>query len=148
MDYGYSWHNDLKGIGKYDRAAFIFGYTAGSYSVCAPELEDCPKPKPGYVEVFSKRKDELGQAGDILTRVEGGYSYDDSGLPSINALLIGKCWHKTRISIKITLVAHYIVWAFSLLYTLPCFAICKFCMVYVALFFNSWCHINRGMSKY
>lgn len=95
MDYGYSWHNDLKGLGKYDRAAFIFGYTAGSYEDCPPEDDACKSAKPGYVEVFDKRKDALGSAGDILTNVEGGYSYDDSGLPSINVL---ERYHYTTIA--------------------------------------------------
>ena len=28
MDYGFSWQSDLNGIGRYDEAALIFGYTS------------------------------------------------------------------------------------------------------------------------
>ncbi|MEE2786016.1 MAG: hypothetical protein VX589_01680 [Myxococcota bacterium] len=95
MDYGYNWQNDLNGLGKYDRAAIIFGYTAGTYRGVGPvcqlfngisQSEGCVVQLPGLVEVFAKRRAALGQAGQILDRRESGFSYDDSGLPSINVL--------------------------------------------------------------
>ena len=52
MDYGYSWHSDLKGLGKYDQAAFVFGYTAGTYTPCSAP---CTSAEPGFVEIFQKR---------------------------------------------------------------------------------------------
>lgn len=95
MDYGYSWQNDIMGLGKYDQAALIFGYTAGSYRVAGPQCErydsvadgtGCIAKVPGYVEVFKKRKDDLGQAGELLDRGELGFTFDDAGLPSVNIL--------------------------------------------------------------
>ena len=94
MDYGYNWQNDLNGLGKYDRAAIVFGYTAGTYRavgpVCdlfkgVPDGNTCSVLLPGMVEVFNKRRSALGEAGVIWTS-EAGYTYDDSGLPSINVL--------------------------------------------------------------
>ena len=41
MDYGFSWHNDLKGLGKYDQAALVFGYTSGTYETCEPDDDGC-----------------------------------------------------------------------------------------------------------
>ena len=95
MDYGYNWHNDLEGLGKYDRAAMVFGYTSGSYAatpaLCQafPSIETdggCQAQLPGLVEVFKKRRVELGAAGEILNAEESGFTYDDPGLPSINML--------------------------------------------------------------
>ena len=43
------------------------------------------RPKTRLRESFQSER-RIGEAGDILTRIEGDYSYDDSGLPSINAL--------------------------------------------------------------
>jgi hypothetical protein len=86
MDYGYGWQNDLAGLGKYDKAALIFGYTSHLKPVndCqVPELNDpfndtlesdssrltqdpCVAPVRGLVEVFKKNRGELGCAGDLL----------------------------------------------------------------------------------
>ncbi len=81
MDYGYAWHNDLQGLGKYDRAALIFGYTAD-----ARRTDAGIETGPGYVEVFAKTRAALGEAGELLDRGEDGFTYDDPGLPSITAL--------------------------------------------------------------
>ena len=95
MDYGYSWQNDIMGLGKYDVAALIFGYTAGSYRATGARCttyesvadgSGCFAKQPGLVEVFKKHKDALGEAGDLLTREERGFTYDDPGLPSVNLL--------------------------------------------------------------
>ncbi|MEZ4473593.1 MAG: zinc-dependent metalloprotease [bacterium] len=94
MDYGYSWQNDIMGLGKYDVAALIFGYTAGSYraegtrcgSCCVRAGSGCIAKLPGLIEVFSRSKAALGEAGDLLTRQELGFTYDDPGLPSVNLL--------------------------------------------------------------
>lgn len=104
MDYGYTWQNDLMGIGKYDEAAMIFGYTAGSYrtsgSQCAQYpsegVNNCVAKLPGYIEVFKKRRNDLGEAGEILTREELGFTYDDPGLPSVAAL---ERWHYTTLAL-------------------------------------------------
>ena len=84
MDYGYSWHSDLKGLGKYDQAAFVFGYTAGTYTPCS--APPCTSAEPGFVEIFQKDSSALGEAGTMLTKVESGYTLDDPGLPSISLL--------------------------------------------------------------
>ncbi len=96
MDYGFSWANDITGLGKYDEAAFIFGYTAGTYEVAGSQCDDYPSTDavegkclarlPGYVEVFGKRKDELGEAGALLSQEEFGSFYEDPSLPSIAVL--------------------------------------------------------------
>ena len=105
MDYGYNWQNDLNGLGKYDRAAII-GYTAGTYRgigpVCAlfdgvNDGDGCVVQLPGLVEVFNKRREALGRAGQILDRREAGFSYDDSGLPSINVL---ERFHYTTVALS------------------------------------------------
>jgi hypothetical protein len=106
MDYGYSWANDLNGLGKYDSAAILFGYSAGTYaaegalcerypSVSAGSDESCLAKLPGHVEVFKKKASDLGEAGAILRRGEGNHTYDDSGLPSITAL---ERWHYSTIA--------------------------------------------------
>lgn len=76
MDYGFSWQSDLNGIGRYDEAAIIFGYTSHLSPVadCSPQEEDgpvryanqCVKPVRGLVEVFIKNRGELGCAGHLL----------------------------------------------------------------------------------
>ncbi|MCA9538554.1 MAG: zinc-dependent metalloprotease, partial [Myxococcales bacterium] len=104
MDYGYSWHNDNNGLGKYDAAAIVFGYTSGSYVAnpdrCATYPHEivgsrCLANQPGLVPVFKKHSADLGRAGQILTQTEDGFSYDDSGLPSITAL---ERYHYTTIA--------------------------------------------------
>ena len=93
MDYGFSWQSDLQGIGKYDEAALIFGYTShlkpinGCQQPQASEIErdentggdtqgdggapltlqdPCVTPIRGMVEVFKKSRGDLGCAGDLL----------------------------------------------------------------------------------
>ena len=89
MDYGYSWQNDLEGLGKYDHAALIFGYTShlapvenctipkeiqeanenasSDTQATAQLLQDpCIKPVRGLIEVFKKNRGQLGCAGDLL----------------------------------------------------------------------------------
>jgi hypothetical protein len=105
MDYGNSWANDIQGLGKYDAAAIMFGYTSGAYAAegerCdrypsqrdTPTATKCVAQLPGFVEVFKKPKSELVSpradvvdAGDILTNLEYGHTYDDPGLPSVTIL--------------------------------------------------------------
>lgn len=88
MDYGYSWSSDLSGIGRYDEAAIVFGYTAGTRAEGAA-------PEPGLVEVFEKGRDALGDAAALLGGSERGHLYEDSGLPSINIL---ERVHYTRVA--------------------------------------------------
>lgn len=108
MDYGYKWQNDLMGLGKYDEAAIIFGYTAGSYATTGAQCanfpvteaningDSCVASLPGYIEVFKKRRNALGEAGEILTREELGFSFDDPGLPSVTAQ---ERWHYTTLAL-------------------------------------------------
>ena len=105
MDYGFSWQNDLTGLGKYDRAALVFGYTSGSYQTSGTQCEQYPSTSndegciallPGLVEVFKKRQAELGRAGEIFADTEDGFSYDDPGLPSITAL---ERYHYTTVAL-------------------------------------------------
>ena len=107
MDYGFNWANDINGLGKYDFAAFTFGYTSGSYEANGDRCSMYPsEPKtagkclaelPGYIEVFTKTRSQLPDikaadgttlpgAAKILTTSERGSVYEDSGLPSISAL--------------------------------------------------------------
>lgn len=95
MDYGFGWANDLDGVGKYDKAALVFGYTSGDYEASGarcdawPSVErgsGCVAQLPGSVPVFKKQTRALGRAGDLLTRGELGFSFDDPGLPSVTVL--------------------------------------------------------------
>ncbi len=104
MDYNYNWQSDLGGIGKYDEAAIVFGYSAGSHKATGKRCEDYPSVAdgdgclanlPGLVEVFAKTSGQLEQAGAWLTaldpdvRDEFGdpiYTFDDPGLPSVTLL--------------------------------------------------------------
>ncbi len=95
MDYGFGWANDLDGIGKYDRAALVFGYTAGAYEASGARCEaypseaqggGCVAQLPGVVPVFKKQSRALERAGELLTRTELGFSFDDPGLPSVTLL--------------------------------------------------------------
>ena len=72
MDYGFSWQNDLQGVGKYDAAAVIFGYTAhlkpkadcerppidvdSEFGSTQSIGDPCVEPVRGFVEVFKKSK--------------------------------------------------------------------------------------------
>lgn len=59
MDYGQRFNSDIQGLGKYDHAAVLFGYSAGTY--------DLDKgPEPGYVEVYSNP----GNARSLLKEFE------------------------------------------------------------------------------
>ena len=96
MDYGFSWANDINGLGKYDLAAFMFGYTSGSFEATGDRCADYPSVEtgtdkclaslPGFIDVFAKTRDAMPDAAAILTRTERGQFYEDSGLPSISAL--------------------------------------------------------------
>ena len=103
MDYGYSFQSDLMGLGRYDSAAIAFGYGCG-YDVLADADERCDKadalanpggegclaPRPGPVQVFKKRRGELGRAGELLSATETHFGhvvrYDDSNIPNVNIL--------------------------------------------------------------
>ena len=95
MDYNYRWQSDINGIGKYDSAAIVFGYTAGSHAASGARCENyesvadgdgCLAKLPGLVQVFAKSARALGDAGTLLTGTELGYTYDDAGLPSVTLL--------------------------------------------------------------
>lgn len=104
MDYNYNWQSDIVGIGKYDEAAIIFGYSSGARAATGQRCEDypsvpdgsgCVASEPGLVEVFAKTSEQLGAAGDMLTardpdvRDQFGepiYTFDDAGLPSVTIL--------------------------------------------------------------
>jgi hypothetical protein len=87
MDYGLTFHSDLKGLGRYDRAAFVFGYTAGT--------SEGPGLTNGFVEVFAKRLDELGELGAILSEEdETGHPYEDLIVPNVPYL---ERWHYTTV---------------------------------------------------
>ncbi len=95
MDYGFGWANDLKGLGKYDAAALVFGYTSDVYAAdgarCTryPSEADgagCLAKLPGYLPVFKKRLSALGRAGSLFDRTELGFTFDDPGLPSVTLL--------------------------------------------------------------
>ena len=84
MDYGFSWQSDLNGVGRYDEAAIIFGYTSHlaplEDCVSAPAesadptgapsalrvTDSCVQPMPGLVEIFKKDRAALGCAGHLL----------------------------------------------------------------------------------
>lgn len=106
MDYGFGWESDLKGLGKYDKAALVFGYTAGSRPASGarcgrypsvPQGDGCLANEPGLVQVFEKSQAQLGRAGDLLDREERGFTYDDSGLPGINIL---ERFHYTTVALQ------------------------------------------------
>ena len=84
MDYGLTFNTDLEDLGKYDRAAIVFAYTAGT---TGSGWQD------GYVEVFDKNKTELEGAGEILTSTdENGLRFDDPPSPIVEYL---ERWHYT-----------------------------------------------------
>ncbi|PJB36011.1 MAG: hypothetical protein CO108_24460 [Deltaproteobacteria bacterium CG_4_9_14_3_um_filter_63_12] len=94
MDYGLKFNTDIHGVGRYDRAAIMFGYSSGSTSkpisddgtcsgpgmIVDPKASDrCLVRTPGYVEIYQKRKGDLGEAGTILTGTdEQGIPFDDA----------------------------------------------------------------------
>jgi hypothetical protein len=45
MDYGNSWANDIQGLGKYDAAAIMFGYTVGRLRGQGRALRPLPQPE-------------------------------------------------------------------------------------------------------
>lgn len=59
MDYGMRFNSDIQGLGKYDEAAILFGYTAGTHDF---EIG----PEPGFVEVY----DKPGNAKSLLRLYE------------------------------------------------------------------------------
>jgi hypothetical protein len=100
MDYGFSWQSDLNGIGRYDVAALIFGYTShlAPLEGCTPAddvdgrviADACVTPVRGMVEVFKKSRGELGCAGHLLDppteaeRADGAPEFD-CDLPGLKA---------------------------------------------------------------
>ncbi len=100
MDYGLDFNTDLKGLGLYDRAAMIYGYTAGTVAgeasdgceqVSPNDSSTCLERRPGFIEVFAKPVGELGRAGEILTSTdELGQPYDDMTTPNVPYL---ERWH-------------------------------------------------------
>jgi hypothetical protein len=103
MDYGVAFNTDLKGLGRYDEAAFVYAYSAGSVlDADAPcdgtdRLPDpdggCLVQAPGFVQVFRKRAKDLGGAADILQQTdEYGHRFDDLTTPNLPWL---ERWHYT-----------------------------------------------------
>ena len=106
MDYGLTFNSDIQGLGRYDRAAMIFGYSGGSESVDSATLDGgCEGPgrvadgdrclalRDGYVEVFSTPLDSLGRAGEILSsQDELGMYYEDPIAPTVP---YNERWHYT-----------------------------------------------------
>jgi len=103
MDYGYSFQSDLMGLGRYDAAAMAFGYGCGYDTLPAsdyrcdeanalpnPDGDGCLAPRPGPVQVFKKRRGDLGRAGELLSATETHFGhvvrYDDSNIPNVNIL--------------------------------------------------------------
>ena len=59
MDYGQRFNSDIQGLGKYDDAAILFGYSAGTYDAAKG-------PEAGYVEIYA----DPGNAKGILREWE------------------------------------------------------------------------------
>ena len=105
MDYGLAFNSDIQGLGRYDRAAMMFGYSGGtdaselSADACdtaggrvAPDGR-CLQHREGFVEVFSTRLASLGRAGQILSdQDELGLYYEDPTAPHVPYL---ERWHYT-----------------------------------------------------
>ena len=97
MDYGFSWQSDLNGIGRYDEAAIIFGYTSHLAPRGSCEAQDegeraseCVEPIAGLVEVFKKDRAALGCAGHLLdpptpSERESGAPAFECELPGVSA---------------------------------------------------------------
>lgn len=106
MDYGLTFNSDWKGLGRYDRAALVYGYTAGSVAdgaACDTDgdarvagLEGgCLVRTAGFVETFAKPAGALGEAGEILTsRDEYGFTFDD---PTSVIIPWAERWHYTTL---------------------------------------------------
>lgn len=103
MDYGYTFNSDFQGLGRYDRAALVYGYTGGSevrpddacvgHDRARGPSGECLVRELGFVEVFDKTRGELGEAGRILTsRDEQGLRFDDPTTPIVPYL---ERWHYT-----------------------------------------------------
>lgn len=103
MDYGLTFNTDLQGLGRYDRAALIYGYTGG-FTRHAGDCSgwdqrtvngECLSREQGYVEIFNKGRDALGDAGQILSSTdEYGYRFDDPTSPIVPYL---ERWHYTTV---------------------------------------------------
>ncbi len=78
MDYHSRFSGDWQGIGKYDEAAILFGYTFGTYDNLE-EAHSGPIPREeGYVEIFNALPDE---SAALLRR------YDNRTSPADRSLL-------------------------------------------------------------
>ncbi len=107
MDYGLTFNSDFQGLGRYDRAAMMFGYSGGTD---ASDLDGdacvsadgrvspnglCLQHRGGFVEVFSTRLSSLGRAGTILSsQDELGLYYEDPTAPHVPYL---ERWHYTTV---------------------------------------------------
>jgi hypothetical protein len=79
MDYGMRFNSDIQGIGRYDIAAIVFGYTTGTYDAAKA-------PQPGYVEVW----EAPGRASSLLRQ------YEDQTSLAYPTLL--ENWHYTTLA--------------------------------------------------
>ena len=69
MDYSSAFNTDFGGIGRYDEAAVIFGYTTGADSTTGdPSARNYNDQELGYVEVFN---DLPAEGVDLLRTYEG-----------------------------------------------------------------------------
>lgn len=59
MDYGMRFNSDIEGIGKYDIAAIVFGYSSGTY-------DEAKGVEPGFVHTYTNP----GNARSLLRRYE------------------------------------------------------------------------------
>ena len=109
MDYGLTFNSDFQGLGRYDRAAIVYGYTAGAKRRASSDLaagceaaggvldpddaSQCLVQEYGLIQVFRKRQGQLGAAGVILTSTDdNGFRYDDPTSPIVPYL---ERWHYT-----------------------------------------------------
>lgn len=76
MDYHSRFNGDSSGIGKYDEAAIIFGYTFGTYDDIATDNAEPITAKPGYVEVFTDVPDSVDYQGQAVDTKGFMHSYD------------------------------------------------------------------------
>ena len=114
MDYGLTFNTDIHGLGRYDIAAIVYGYSAGTVAVKIAEANNncegigeikdpddstmCLVKNLGYIEVFKKRLNELGKAGEILTsQDDNGFSFDDPTSPIIPYL---ERWHYSTVMLS------------------------------------------------
>ena len=76
MDYHSRFDGDNNGIGKYDEAAIIFGYTFGTYDDVKADNDEPIMAEPGYVEVFTDVPDSVDFGGEPFETKTWLHSYD------------------------------------------------------------------------